>query len=289
MGVTCLKKTNRWLHLDMVVDFILKYNSRITSYIAHRPNNAARPPVLTPTFWIITAAVTPAIAHMNRTFVELQDRSLIISQQRGFLDSMLTDLVVLFSIKDARTDAHVLRVLCEYAVKLIIGLQKMQAECDEINHAAVLEAPECMPVDLAKMHLKLFRDDILTPRLARVRLFFSADDFHRPGSSRPGQGVQGRAQHQGHHRCTQQQNEFQRRLEFYRQLPRFCAGMASVFVNKTSVESDFSILKWEKDEFRMNLLDLSLEGIFQAKQFKLLGLLDPNPVPQADDDDDDYA
>ncbi|RHY71912.1 hypothetical protein DYB30_013493 [Aphanomyces astaci] len=104
MGVTCLKKTNRWLHLDMVVDFILKYNSRITSYIAHRPNNAARPPVLTPTFWIITAAVTPAIAHMNRTFVELQDRSLIISQQRGFLDSMLTDLVVLFSIKDARTD-----------------------------------------------------------------------------------------------------------------------------------------------------------------------------------------
>ncbi|RLN87630.1 hypothetical protein DYB28_015852 [Aphanomyces astaci] len=168
---------------------------------------------------------------MNRTFVELQDRSLIISQQRGFLDSMLTDLVVLFSIKDARTDAHVLRVLCEYAVKLIIGLQKMQAECDEINHAAVLEAPECMP----------------------------------------------------------QQNEFQRRLEFYRQLPRFCAGMASVFVNKTSVESDFSILKWEKDEFRMNLLDLSLEGIFQAKQFKLLGLLDPNPVPQADDDDDDYA
>ncbi|RHY88146.1 hypothetical protein DYB37_013566 [Aphanomyces astaci] len=54
--------------------------------------------------------------------------------------------------------------------------------------------------------------------------------------------------------------------------------MASVFANTTSVESDFSILKWEKDEFRMNLLDLSLDGIFQAKQFKLLGLLDPDPV-----------
>ncbi|RHZ35008.1 hypothetical protein DYB31_016824, partial [Aphanomyces astaci] len=75
----------------------------------------------------------------------------------------------------------------------------------------------------------------------------------------------------------------------FSQLRRFCSGMASVFANTTSVESDFSILKWEKDEFRMNLLDLSLDGIFQAKQFKLLGLLDPNPVPQADDDDDNDA
>ncbi|RQM31373.1 hypothetical protein B5M09_014011 [Aphanomyces astaci] len=56
------------------------------------------------------------------------------------------------------------------------GLQKMQVERDEINHAAVLEAPACMPVDLAKMRPKLFLDDILTPRLARVRLFFSSDD-----------------------------------------------------------------------------------------------------------------
>jgi hypothetical protein len=56
----------------------------------------------------------------------------------------------------------------------------------------------------------------------------------------------------------------------FNQLRRFCAGLATVFPNSTSVESDFSILKWELDEFRKNLLDLSLEGIFQAKQFELL-------------------
>ncbi|ETV64132.1 hypothetical protein H257_18930, partial [Aphanomyces astaci] len=39
----------------------------------------------------------------------------------------------------------------------------MQAERDEINHAAVLEAPACMPVDLAKIRPKLFLDDILMP------------------------------------------------------------------------------------------------------------------------------
>ncbi|RHY01598.1 hypothetical protein DYB25_012879 [Aphanomyces astaci] len=221
MAVTCPMETNRWLHLGMAVDFILKYNSRITFYIADRPNNAARPPMPTPTFWVITATVNPAIARMNRTFVELQERSLIISQQHGFLDSMLTDLVVLFSIKNACTDVadmDQLRAdnfykeeewwvdsssLIEFMEDLGMHANdnwdlveemarpaarrtscaccaSMQAECDEINHAALFEAPACMPVDLANVRPKLFWDDILTPRLARVRLFFSADDlYHR--------------------------------------------------------------------------------------------------------------
>jgi len=35
--------------------------------------------------------------------------------------------------------------------------------------------------------------------------------------------------------------------------------------NTTAVESDFSIFKWEMDEFRTCLMHLSLEGIFQTK------------------------
>ncbi|KAG9416837.1 hypothetical protein AC1031_001229 [Aphanomyces cochlioides] len=56
----------------------------------------------------------------------------------------------------------------------------------------------------------------------------------------------------------------------YQSLRQYAAGLATVFPNTTSVESDFSILKWEKDEFRSSMLDLSLEGIFQAKQFDSL-------------------
>jgi len=43
------------------------------------------------------------------------------------------------------------------------------------------------------------------------------------------------------------------------------AELATIFLNSTSVECDLSILKWELDEFYKSLLDLSLEGIFQAK------------------------
>ena len=43
-----------------------------------------------------------------------------------------------------------------------------------------------------------------------------------------------------------------------------------VFPNTTTIESDFSILGWEKDEYRKSLTDLSLDGIIQCKQFELL-------------------
>jgi hypothetical protein len=49
-------------------------------------------------------------------------------------------------------------------------------------------------------------------------------------------------------------------------LRSFVCGLATVFANTTSVESDFSILKWEMDENRTSLMHLSVEGIFQAKQ-----------------------
>jgi hypothetical protein len=53
-------------------------------------------------------------------------------------------------------------------------------------------------------------------------------------------------------------------------LRQFAGGLATAFANTTTVESDFSILKWEMDEFRQALLNLSLEGIFQTKQFDRL-------------------
>jgi hypothetical protein len=46
-----------------------------------------------------------------------------------------------------------------------------------------------------------------------------------------------------------------------------------MFANTTSVEFDFSILKWEMDVNRTTLMHLSLEGIFQSKQRALLQLL----------------
>jgi len=51
----------------------------------------------------------------------------------------------------------------------------------------------------------------------------------------------------------------------FERLHSFCSGLVTVLTNTTSIESDFSILKWELDENRTARMHLSLEGIFQAK------------------------
>ncbi len=39
------------------------------------------------------------------------------------------------------------------------------------------------------------------------------------------------------------------------------------------MESDFSLISWEKDNYRASLTDVSLEGILHSKQyFELLGI-----------------
>ena len=52
-------------------------------------------------------------------------------------------------------------------------------------------------------------------------------------------------------------------------------GLATVFPDTASVESDFSVLGWEKDTYRSALTDFSLEGLLHARQFhKLCELCD---------------
>jgi hypothetical protein len=52
----------------------------------------------------------------------------------------------------------------------------------------------------------------------------------------------------------------------YPLLVRFAEGLATTFPGTSTVESDFLILGWEKEEYRTMLSDLSLECILQAKK-----------------------
>jgi hypothetical protein len=54
----------------------------------------------------------------------------------------------------------------------------------------------------------------------------------------------------------------------FAKLRQFCGGLATVVPGTASVESVLSVLKWEHDEFRSTLTELSFEGIMQCKQFK---------------------
>ena len=53
-------------------------------------------------------------------------------------------------------------------------------------------------------------------------------------------------------------------------LREFAGGLATVFPNTASVESDFSVLGWEKNEHRKAITDFSLEGVLQSRQMEVL-------------------
>jgi len=53
-------------------------------------------------------------------------------------------------------------------------------------------------------------------------------------------------------------------------LCQFCGDLASSFPNTATVESDFSIIESEKDDYRKSLRDFSLEGILHTKQYQAL-------------------
>jgi hypothetical protein len=46
----------------------------------------------------------------------------------------------------------------------------------------------------------------------------------------------------------------------------FVGRLESAIDNTTLIAADYSILKWEKSKSPVSLTDLSLEGVFQAKQ-----------------------
>ena len=53
-------------------------------------------------------------------------------------------------------------------------------------------------------------------------------------------------------------------------LNQFIGGFGTVFPGTSTVESDFLILKWSKDDFSTAMMDFSLEGILHTKQFSRL-------------------
>ncbi|KAH9180189.1 hypothetical protein AeNC1_017167, partial [Aphanomyces euteiches] len=170
------------------------------------------------------------------------------------------------------------RTIARFAIGMSDRIAAVEAERSPANNAAIDLAPPVLPKDLVKIRSAVFIAKVIEPRKAHLQATAWTEEQieaiereHRDllKSYRTDKGVQ--AMIDGHDHTTSFNAAWDEiGSASYHQLRRLCAGVATVFPNSTSVESDFSILKWELDQFRQCLLDLSLEGIFQSKQFELL-------------------
>lgn len=157
-------------------------------------------------------------------------------------------------------------------VDLLQGIHSIEPERDGSNQP-LSSLPPCLPNVFAKMRPLEFVDIVVKFRPRLQKLF---DDQHIDEVE---------TEHRNLHIKYNREETFRRVLDslddslgfseawspLRAEFPKLCSfagGIATVYPGTTRVESDFSIMGWEKDEFRASLLDVSLEGIMQSKQFK---------------------
>ncbi|RHY22233.1 hypothetical protein DYB32_009561 [Aphanomyces invadans] len=324
------KKTNRWIALGSVLKYDIAHEPRITTFFAERAaeGKSAQPPVLTSTWWILVHALSPAVELITETFVKLQQRDLVLCQQRKLFVVLADEIADLFkvsriadcegdfvdlpdntyaqrnqsialieSLRDyvedlgSRARVHwekldnieqsqVFRTIGLFAIGITDGIRQVEAERDPMNNPSIELAPPIMPHDLVKTRPATFISEALEPRKPQLEAtswtvdqINTAETDHRDLIKAYNIEPATKAIIDKHDHLKSFHDAWDEVAGCgvkYLQLRRLCAGLATVFHNSTSVESDFSILKWEMDEFRTSMLDLSLEGIFQTKRFELL-------------------
>ena len=160
-------------------------------------------------------------------------------------------------------------------LKLVQGIFTLSPKRNESNAAVSTCAPPALPLPLVEGGSFRFTTALLEQR-NRLLVTFSAEyiddlehefiDFERRYHTDGGfkELVQNTS------KCESFGEAWGWLYEKYPRLATFSGGFATTFPGTSTVESDFSVIGWEKDEYRTLLSDLSLEGILHAKQMKEL-------------------
>jgi hypothetical protein len=188
--------------------------------------------------------------------------------------------------EDAQFD--VLREIGLYSLRLVSGLSIVRAKCDYHNNVAAHLAPPVFPQQLINMRTSKFIKEVpdscrkMTIAAWGQRRVDLIEKEHRALLEMIRSSAMLKVVIEGHTFKTMFNvawNDLPAQPALHH-LRAFCGGLVSAFANTMFVESDFSILKCEKDAYRMCLMGLSVEGIFQTKQLvticEMLGLITPS-------------
>ncbi len=193
----------------------------------------------------------------------------------------------MFLVLDAANQTSILKEIAHFGLKLVQGISAIQAERNSNNEAALDFDIPVMPFQLVEMAPCDFIDSILDPYRSQLAKFWPDEkidlierhqqELFNAYKREPGSKLL----IDKHDHTTFFNTGWDDLKGRFEHLRMFCGGLANAFANITSVESYFSILKWEKDDFRQSMMNLTLEGIFQAKQRRVvMGI----PVPTGFDD-----
>ena len=192
---------------------------------------------------------------------------------RGFMEDLGLFVKDRLAAMDSGNRDTLLQLSAAAILGLVDGISAVVAERNEDNEAYIDASPGVLPHQLVRI---LPRDFSVYLQCHRERLdyTFSIEEIENIGR-----------QHKALCDAYRRQPELKSSIDSfddgaayrdawnglhntYPLLERFVGGLATIFPGTSTVESDFSVVKYEKNKNRMSLSDASLEGILHAKQYR---------------------
>ena len=190
-----------------------------------------------------------------------------------------SELFVRTSMQELKTDNineydEIIRSVCIMYVDAVVGIKRIMVERDKMNRGTS-SLPPVLPKELLQFSRAQFGDLLVKQKLRLSETLKEPQilDLEKEFKAFKHQIFV----EEGFREMIENMDDL---ISFdeawslirnkYPLLCMFFGGLASVFPGTSTVESDFSIIGFEKDDYRAALTNFSLEGILQCKQFKLL-------------------
>lgn len=221
----------------------------------------------------LSAAVLPNVDPrlclvQGRFAISFQDTRLVLGDLGSFVKE---HIFVLSPDAFGRTAS----IIAHLVLGVINSLSVLKAPRDSSNGVSATELPPVLPNELVKCRPSEFADNIIAQK---ERLLCSWSPVKIDRMEMEFNSLQSayrsipafKAVVDSFDSTTPFKEAWMPLGSEYHLLREFCGGLASVFPNTATVESDISILRWEKDDHRKALTDFSLEGVLQCKGERIL-------------------
>jgi hypothetical protein len=227
---------------------------------------------------IFTEAQRGAIDEATHQLSDSGDYAVALANVSGFMEEMGMFVQDRLSAMDSGHRETLLRLSACAILELVDGITAGVAETTEDNEAYIDAAPDVLPHQSVRI---LPRDFCVYLQRHRARLDYTFSNEEMETIER-----QHKALCDSYHRQPDVRSSIDSFDDIaaycdawiglrntFPLLERFVGGLATIFPGTSTVESDFSVVKYEKNKNRMSLTDASLEGILPAKHYRRMDSL----------------
>ena len=226
----------------------------------------------------LTSEVREWHVYKGKFAMKLDDAHKFVENCGSFVMERLQEMSAPSEGANLLAYTQVLNSVAHIFVDLVSGIDSIQAERDASNNSSDYMLPPATPSQLAAVSNRDFSILIQQQRERLLHTWKSAEidtleELFNDLKQLLAQDARIRTIVETEKHSSSFSEAWAPFDKKFAPLKQFFGGLATVFPGTATVESDFSLINWEKDDYCSSLTDFSLEGILHSKQyFELLGI-----------------